>query len=171
MVILECVKTIMGVDASSTRLAMVVLKGDRAYTEIKTLPSDVAEACWTASAWLKVQLEEYSPSLIVVEAPFFHRLHPSGSVPMSQVNGALLAGTEGYRVISVQPSHWKKSVLGVGNANKEAIGQWVKQNHTLMFETLDPMKYREDLIDAFCIALHGRKVLESRAKLLHRSKR
>lgn len=59
MVILECVKTIMGVDASSTRLAMVVLKGDRAYTEIKTLPSDVAEACWTASAWLKVQLEIY----------------------------------------------------------------------------------------------------------------
>lgn len=160
---------VMGVDASSTRLAAVFLHGSEITTNTLHLPSDIAEACAIASQWMAEAIEDRQPRLVAVEAPFMHRAHPSGSVPMAQVNGAVLAGAARSRVVSVTPSRWKKQVLGNGSAKKEVIEQWVKANYPLAHQSfLESGKLCQDLCDALCIALHGLHVLELRDRMLVR---
>lgn len=160
------VMSVIGVDASSTRLAAVVLDGSMLHTSTLKLPGDIDKACQKALEWIKEVTTDHSPRLVALEAPFIHRLHPTGSIGLAQVNGALLAGLDKQVTISVQPSHWKKSILGVGNANKDLINEWVTANHPKMMEVFAAQKYTQDLTDAFCVALHGMHVLELRDKML-----
>jgi Holliday junction resolvasome RuvABC endonuclease subunit len=160
---------VIGVDASSTRLAAVVLDGKMLHTEHKKLPGDIDRACQEAHGWMEEVCAEYAPRLVAVEAPFFHHRHPQGSVGMVQVNGALLAALKDRVSLSVQPSRWKRQVCGVGNATKDQIVAWLKSNHPIVLEAFSlGGKIDQDLCDAFCVALYGLNVLEIRAKLLVR---
>lgn len=70
---------------------------------------------------------------------------------LGQVSGSLIAGFThaGFPPMLVQPSSWKKEVLGRGNANKEEVARWVEREW--------PEVHRravgdQDALDAACIA-------------------
>lgn len=160
-------KPVVGVDASSSRLVAVALVGTELRVSTRKLSSDVTTSCQEAYGWMHTVLSEYTPVLVAVEAPFVHRLHPTGSVGLAQVNGALLAALGGYSSISVSPTHWKKTVVGSGKVDKQGIEYWVRAQHP---EVVDDLvigdRLDQDRLDAFCIALHAVHVLEIRDRLL-----
>lgn len=75
------------------------------------------------------------------------------SLKIAQVTGVVQAGM--YNVSEVAVGSWKKEVIGRGNANKEDVASWVKENYSHAYRTLGGI---QDYIDAFCIALYGQAV-------------
>ena len=51
---------------------------------------------------------------------------------------------------------WKKELIGMGNASKPAITQWLKDHHPRYSAICGE---DQDLIDATCVALYGREVI------------
>lgn len=179
----------VGIDASSTRLAVVILHHDwqtgEEITEFHTvkLPK-IADAprCIYAREWIQDMLYLSTPALVGIEAPFVHRLNANGSVGVIQVNGAVLAGTEGWESLSVQPSKWKAALGMKGNAKKDEIDDWVRENHYSLYlravvacepDTPGTKAEREarltDILDAYCVALYTRNVYGLRKRMANRN--
>lgn len=126
---------------------------------------------------------------ICMEQPIIHRTHRSSNTMMSMLGGALLSGmgfavvehqkffdkpididfmTEGPEVfinkkfMQIPPSSWKKEVIDNGNASKEDIKNWVKENYSKSTynKLISNKKYgsEQDLLDAFCIALYRERI-------------
>ncbi len=76
---------------------------------------------WWKSTFRHLLLPGYDT--IVVEAPFFHTVHPSGSLALAGLHGVLelAAYEEGCNHISTPPTSLKKWATGTGNARKELM--------------------------------------------------
>ena len=76
---------------------------------------------WTTT--LRLLCDQTPPSTILVEAPFLHRLHPTGSMSTIRLHGALwsIAGDLGVPIVELEPAALKSWATGNGNATKEQM--------------------------------------------------
>ena len=75
---------------------------------------------------LKDLIEEYSPSIMVIESAF-SGLNPSSLIKLSQARGAicLLSSLFSINLKEYAPRYIKKNVAGYGGADKEAVRRMV----------------------------------------------
>lgn len=78
------------------------------------------------------------------------------SLQIAQVAGAIMAAPIDSYLVPV--SSWKKEVVGKGNANKEQVSEWLKDNHPYLYSITGG---KQDFVDATCIRLYG-DIVESR---------
>lgn len=170
-------RTYMGVDASSTRLVAVTIS-EYVAEDLKDHPRiqidvhqlkvhDDHERCRNAAIWFRGVLYHRSPNMVCLEAPFIHPRHPQGAVGVIQVNGALLASSEGRALVSVPPSKWKGAILGKGDASKDEIVAWAGSTDKQFVSRVVleyPKTVQQDIVDAYCIALYARRVHKLRRK-------
>lgn len=80
------------------------------------------------------------------------------TIKIAETAGAVIAaacGAQGTYLVPV--SSWKKGTHGSGNAGKSDVRTWLADHHpTLAAECGDD----QDLVDAACVALHGRRLVE-----------
>lgn len=76
---------------------------------------------------------------------------------LAQVAGAIQVACRhaGAATLLVAPSEWKKAVVGVGNAGKDQVDEWLAANHP----HLRAACHSQDAVDATCLALHAQAVL------------
>lgn len=73
------------------------------------------------------------------------------SLKIAQNAGSVFAGSS-IPATFVPVSSWKKQIIGKGNAKKEEIAQFLKENHYEMWANCNE---DQNLIDATCVALYG----------------
>lgn len=59
-------------------------------------------------------------------------------------------------VITPRVQEWKKDIVGKGNANKRDTFKWLSDRRT-RYKVPFPIYEKDDLIDAACLVLYGRK--------------
>lgn len=76
---------------------------------------------------------------------------------LGMVAGALAVAARqtGAPTEFVEPSTWKKAVVGRGNANKEQVAEWLEEHKPELFKKAT----NQDLIDACCIGFYGEQRL------------
>lgn len=76
--------------------------------------------------------------------------------------GALweVANDLGCQWVWVDIAHWKKVVVGNGNADKDKIAEWVKANRLEIPEA----EAEVDLYDADCLLAYGEQTVEANAR-------
>lgn len=164
--------TVIGVDPSSRKLAAVVSAigyEDAVYTRVKTLPQDKPTSCLMAFEWMRALVEEQSSTdvYVFIELPVLGRGGPGSTIPQAQVNGALLAGGQraGADVNLVNNARVKKEVVGRGNATKDDIRDWVRQDWPSLYADIES---DQDLCDSAMIYVYGKKVVEHRDHIARR---
>lgn len=76
---------------------------------------------------------------------------------LAQVAGVILVACRhaGAATLLVAPSEWKKAVVGVGNASKDQVDEWLAGHHP----DLRAACHTQDAVDATCLALYAQAVL------------
>ena len=77
-------------------------------------------------------------------------------IGLAQSSAALLSGSVAH-CYEVPVGTWKKEVVGKGNAKKEEVAAWLKENDP---ESFDRCGEDQNLIDAACIQKYGIKVMD-----------
>lgn len=170
---------VIGIDPSSSKIAVVVVKGGRPVTHhvLGLPPKQPAETCTLASKFINdliVSLQypegiwdevpDPLPVHVFLEAPVYApKAGPGSLIPQAQVSGAILAacGLRGVPVELVDNAVWKKDVIGSGSASKIEIARWVRMHCRSIYLAAQA---DQDVCDAACIALHG-------SHFVHRLKR
>lgn len=100
------------------------------------------------SAGLGEVLEQFEPSVVVVETPFTAKF-PRSALALAESRGALLAvlGRWGGEVVEYQPARVKAAVVGDGRAEKRQVCFVVQR----LLNLSDPP--REDAADALALAV------------------
>jgi Holliday junction resolvasome RuvABC endonuclease subunit len=158
---------VIGIDPSSRKLAAVVSSiGDRKNVEYTTkpLPQDKPTGCLLAFEWARTLVEKYSHKgevFVFVELPVLGRGGPGSTIPQAQINGALLAGAQmaNATVVPVNNSKVKKDVIGRGNANKDDIREWLKNDWIDLHTKIEK---DQDLCDSAMIWVHGCNIVQRR---------
>ena len=92
--------------------------------------------------------------LVAIEAPIvgMSRNVRTG-LQLGMVAGALSSAAlrTGSKVIIVEPSTWKKAIVGNGNANKDDVSDYLARKHPRLHERTAT----QDAIDATCLALYA----------------
>lgn len=146
-----------GIDYGTARIA-VVAPSINYFHEVVLRPGDklgaldiLAETTWNAVTHAHAEV-------VAVEAPIqgMHRNVRVG-ISMGMVAGAITVAARqaGAHVVLVEPATWKKAVIGVGNANKEQVTQWLELEHP----DLRGQAHSQDLVDAACLALYAQQQL------------
>lgn len=165
---------IYGIDPSSRKLAVVygVLgKENESKFLTKKLPQEKPEACSLAYEWIKGLLESTKGDTSVkdiyvfIELPVLGRGGAGSTIPQAQINGALLAGafSTGANVIPVNNVRAKKEVIGKGNANKDAIKDWLSVAWEGMYKQV---ANDQDLCDSAMIYTYGKQVVQLRERIV-----
>lgn len=133
----------------------------------------VAFAAPSAGSWLDIVLQPKEPLVsidVIAEAAYNHFMEVKASVvvieapivgasrnmrvgvSMGMVAGAIwiVAGQCGAERLLVEPARWKKAVIGVGNADKQQVAQWLLVRHPEWHARCSS----QDAIDATCMALY-----------------
>lgn len=174
---------VAGLDPSSAKLTVVGGYTDTDVVDLEAcrlVGTDLAEKCVDAFEWLTEFIAEHSTAdnnlFIAIEAPVIGRGGPGSTIPQAIVHGALLAAgaaqrVENITVVQSNNQHWKKSIVGRGNANKDDIAIWVRDEHPDFFERVrsySPRKLErvdQDALDAFCIRLDACKTVSIRQRI------
>jgi Holliday junction resolvasome RuvABC endonuclease subunit len=159
---------ILGIDPSSRKLACFVLEPERSWTKCLTVPTklkDRPEVLGRLDEQLDELFSEVDFEAVFVEQPLVGRGGAHATIVQAQVQGlvlarANLAGTPGVYTVNVKS--WKKRVVGNGNSDKAAVTAWLEEAHPVLAAMAGG---DQDLVDAACIALYGREVMERAAKL------
>lgn len=144
---------IAGVDLGGKKAAVALLDDDKLIS---------AQAFASSSARRQDQLYEVADFVdqavgladaVYVEEPLIGR-GVRASLQIAQCAGAVLANI-GPPAYLVPVATWKKEVVGSGNATKESVSFWLRTAHSPYSDICED---DQDLADACCIALYGRKV-------------
>lgn len=128
----------------SDAVSLMVHPASRAH-ELLLLSEMTALACTGAS-------------YVFIEEPLVGR-GVKASMNISQTAGAVMAqlASIGVSTELVNVQHWKKEVIGMGNASKKDIEMWLSATHPVYSAECDDQDQR----DATCIALYGWQTLRS----------
>lgn len=159
---------VIGVDPSSQRLAVSVLRDGRAVSsEWRPLPEDKSFMCFKAMKYIDLTCRKWGLKAasegvqlhFFIEEPVVGRGGAYATIVQAKVNGACLAGAiaSGHpkTVETVNNSTWKKNVLGSGNYPKNKIGDWLKTHWPAAYKLCDT----PDEYDAMCIAAYGNGIV------------
>lgn len=149
--------TVIGIDPSSKKLAFCVT-GHYYYVPEEhhtvRLPEGILQATGAAFEEALLFFQKYSDAAVYMEEPVVGR-NVRSTIVQAQVGGAVMAAADraGLPYFElVNNSHWKKEVLGKGNAKKEEISEWLEKNWP---EAYTLAQKDQDLIDASCINRYG----------------
>lgn len=155
---------VLGIDPSSKKIAMIYKSNTHndawsANVSKYQTREEIAYHFFVISCeWFKQVKEEFGEDTQVwIEEPVVGR-NKRAVIVQAQIQGVLMASAlhSGLRnTYSVSNTAWKKEVVGMGNADKEACKTWL-QTYDANLATLcgdDP-----DFIDAACIAIYGRRI-------------
>jgi len=153
-------RTVIGIDPSSKKLALCV--SENGYdSELHTidLPGGLYSATGAAYREVFSFLDFGGDLVIYMEAPLVGVGGVHSTVVQAQVGGAVMAAASNFGVPLklVNVGHWKKTVIGKGNAKKPEIAEWVEKNCPEAYHLAEG---DQDLIDA--IAIHRYGVLHER---------
>ena len=95
-------------------------------------------------------IDEYHPSIVVLEKLYSHYKHPTTALLMGHARGiiCLAAGQEGIPLVSYSATRVKKAVVGRGHASKGQIGGMMKN-----LLGLKRMPESRDITDALAVAI------------------
>lgn len=147
-------RTIIGIDPSSKKLALCITATGVLQKDVIRLPVGVYSATGTAYREVFCYLESLNGSAVVyMEAPLVGRSVASTLV-QAQVGGAVIAAARnsGTKLKLVNVGTWKKQVCGKGNLQKPEVAEWLEKNWP---EAYDQAGGDQDLIDAACINRYG----------------
>lgn len=113
-------------------------------------PSDMAQRVKALYDGLVEVLDEWKPTVMVVEQLYAHYDHPRTAILMAHARGCFfLAGAQrGIPVLSYPTTHVKKTVTGHGRASKEQM-----QNAIMRELGLSKLPEPHDVSDALAVAL------------------
>lgn len=102
---------------------------------------------------------------VFAEEPLILSKNPKTTRLLSLMAGALWAQSLGLNLFWhwVDVAHWKREVVGKGNANKEQVAAWVRATAVRMLPECRLAHYdiTPDLYDAHCLAVYGRRAYAS----------
>ena len=95
-------------------------------------------------------IDEYKPSVIVIEEIYVHKQYPRTAMIMGYVRGILLmvAGMNSIPVVGYSSTKIKKFLTGNGRASKQQVQRMVKEQLKIK-----KVSYSEDVSDALAAAL------------------
>ena len=95
-------------------------------------------------------IDEYRPSVLVLEKLYSHYRHPTTALLMGHARGiiCLASSQKGVPLVSYPATRIKKAVVGRGHASKEQIGGMVKS-----LLGLKSMPQSSDITDALAVAI------------------
>lgn len=157
-------KFTIGMDPSSKRLAIFVLRDGRAiHSEWRPLPDDKAEMLHKAMLYTQMLCKRWGMKAAAagaeldffIEEPVVGVGGPYPTIIQSKIHGAAVAGAvaSGWTnsITGVQNTSWKKAILGRGNFPKTQIENWMKTH----WKVAHKMCSVPDEFDAACIAQYG----------------
>lgn len=154
---------ILGVDPSLTQTGWGVISFERslkfiAAGSIKTSASDnIASRLCSIHEALSSVIKQYSPCESAIEETFVNK-NPSTSLKLGQARGAIMLtlSLANMEIHEYAPTLVKKTVVGVGRADKTQIGRMVKcLLPTAHFEDNDAS---DALAVAICHSMHRTKL-------------
>ena len=110
----------------------------------------LAQRVHEIAAGVREVIEEFQPTVMVVEQVFSTVKHPKSALMMAHARGAMLAAAVELEVdvVHYTPTQVKKLLTGSGRASKEQM------QHAIKTELhLDQLPEPHDVADAFAIAL------------------
>jgi hypothetical protein len=164
--------TIVGFDLSSRKLAAVVLGDGLVRSEVFEAPKKEKDRGRILAKFI-TELEEFFTELtaldgslwVYVEHPLKGRGGVHATIVQAQVQGLVLGtsvlfGASGAYHVNV--TTWKKDVVGHGGADKDRVRGWLEVHHPDLAGLAGD---DQDLVDASCVALYGRGVIERAGRL------
>jgi Holliday junction resolvasome RuvABC endonuclease subunit len=158
---------VLGIDPASTHIAYVALHGKQFLVRVnKSLGKSGPEACHRASVMTREVisdcLEHFSTKNLIAfyELPVLGRGGFRSTIVQCFTSGAVqgVLYELGIQSYTANVSSWKKAVVGRGNADKGQVAESLRLRWPTLFSATEG---NQDAIDASCIALYGRQVLES----------
>jgi Holliday junction resolvasome RuvABC endonuclease subunit len=149
--------TVIGIDPSSKKLALcITYPGSEKYPEFHSirLPEGILQATGAAFEEAFLCFRKHPEAAVYMEEPVVGR-NVRSTIVQAQVGGAVMAAADraGLPYFElVNNSHWKKEVLGKGNAKKEEISELLEK---IWPEAYNLAQKDQDLIDASCINRYG----------------
>ena len=166
----------IGIDPSSKKVACILTVDDGppvAWTVSMKSEDYVvrcAEAFGSVLNWIEDVAQKHRGHSIhaFIEDPVVGRGGAYSTIVQSKVHGAIVAALavsgKCASIKSVNNSHWKKKIVGKGNAGKPEIKAWAKQFWRQLFSVANGGK-DQDLIDAGGINRYGHGVIEVMRRL------
>jgi len=157
---------VIGIDLSSKKVAMVWEEGKKfGSATISTDKKDRSAALHDLllhtnkeliTALNKVPAEDV---YLYIEDPVVGRGGARPTILQSQVDGIVrvCAYPHTTKVYSVNNKTWKKAIVGNGNASKDDVAAWLATHHSFLAELCGD---DQDLLDAACVCLYGRYVID-----------
>lgn len=145
-----------GIDYGVRRVAVAVeVDGSLRVHEVTLGPCEDVDAIDVISATCFNALTHEHAEVVAVEYPIvgMSRNVRTG-IRMGMVAGAIVAAARsaGCAVVTVEPSTWKKAVIGAGNADKAAVSSWLAEHRPRLHASCAS----QDSIDAACLALYAK---------------
>jgi crossover junction endodeoxyribonuclease RuvC len=113
-------------------------------------PADLAQRVRSVYTGIVEVVEQFRPTVVVVEQLYAHYEHPRTAILMAHARGVifLAAGQRDLPVISYSATSVKKTITGHGHATK------VQMQHAIQRELhLDALPEPPDVADALAVAL------------------
>ncbi len=149
-------------DLGATRIAHCWVSNEQHYVMDLHADKKMSDEQFYASLFTYLQDRLEEGDYVFVEEPLVGRGGVKTAIRLSSVRGIihLCAELAQASVYPVNVQTWKKEIVGKGNASKSDVAAWVKENHPHMTGSLDDLgKFKQDGIDAYCIALYGQGVV------------
>jgi hypothetical protein len=147
---------VWGVDLGVRVVHLAKISGEDGSLSVQSFRSD-KDVRWREILKLQMGLQGLfvrQDVVFIEEPPMVRSLRVHGE--MHQLVGLVIAEALLAHSFLVNVKTWKKELIGNGNAPKPFVAQWLKDHHpgysAICAED-------QDLIDATCVALHGREVL------------
>lgn len=163
--------TVVGIDPSARKLVAVLMRGDEWEIVKRTMPKDNVVRCTVAYKWVRELVRATPrPCAFFIEKPVFGRGGPSGTLPLAEIHGAMLAAATVAGADLVFPVHnmsWKSKIVGRiprGSNHKKYVTKHVRMH---WFELWLQADGDQDVLDAACIAQYGRAILRMRKLVQH----
>lgn len=138
-----------GVDCGGSKVAIAVLdKGALSVANLVLKEKDRYRALSQVGPFVRAHLADCD--VVYVEKPLVGR-GVAASLQVAQTAGAVMSHLT-VPSYFVQVQHWKKAVIGNGNAPKGLVGSTLFELHPRYSKLCGG---DQDLVDATCIALYG----------------
>lgn len=146
-----------GVDYGVARIAFAV-PSRHVFHEITLKPGDNYGNLEVLSEIVWNEVLTTHADVVAVEAPIqgMSRNVRVG-ISLAMVAGAIVVAARqaGAHVDVVPPASWKKTVIGIGNANKESVSNYLEEHHPQLHSQCGS----QDMVDAVCIAMYAEATL------------
>ena len=167
------VKTVLGLDPSSVKLAAVESSDPRRdvptlhvyHFEHEAIEEKVSEAFdWLFDLLMGILERDEAPPVVYLEAPVMGVGGPGATIPQAFISGSLMAACvqAGVPVKLINNQTWKKRALGHGNIGKPEVRERMKDTWPKLYKRVPIMEKGDfkgfpdqDLLDAGGLNLFG----------------